>query len=150
MRDNSTIPWIVLVICVALAFAAFAYPMYVIRPFRAQGERELAAALAVRTWGPPLATAAALIATTLCALSWRVARRASKGWAAGLAAIAIVFAGLSYVNVYERMFHRIDSPQTLPAREAKIDGRRYGACHPGRRAFARLPDTHDGLSPPGE
>ncbi len=35
----------------AVAFGCVAYPMYVIRPFRAQGSTELAVALVVRAWG---------------------------------------------------------------------------------------------------
>ena len=115
--------WVLLAACAALAFAAFAYPMYVIRPFRAQSARELAAALAVRSWGPPVATAAAIVALLLSAFLWRTTRRASMRALSTLATLpAIAFAALAHVNVYEIMFHRIDSPQTVSASEAKLDG----------------------------
>ncbi len=40
-----------LAVMTAVAFGCVAYPMYVIRPFRAQGSTELAVALVVRAWG---------------------------------------------------------------------------------------------------
>ena len=115
--------WALLAACTALAFTAFAYPMYVVRPFRAQGASELAAALVVRRWGPPVATAAAVVAVLLSALLWRTTKRASMRTLSAFATFpAIAFAALSHVNVYEMMFHRIDSVQTMPASEAKLDG----------------------------
>ncbi|MDZ4799661.1 MAG: hypothetical protein SGI92_15990 [Bryobacteraceae bacterium] len=42
--------------CLAVALLAAGYPMYAIRPFRAQGADELAVALVVRNWAPTLGT----------------------------------------------------------------------------------------------
>src|SRR5437588_140365 len=104
-KISRRLAWILLAVTAAVAFAAFAYPIYVMRPFRAQGTRELAAALAVRSWGPPLATAAALLALLLSARLWRTTRRASMRAVSTLAAFpAIVFAVLAHVNVFEMMF----------------------------------------------
>lgn len=108
-------------VCASLAFCAFAYPMYVIRPFRAQGTRELAVALVLRTWGPPIAIAAAIVAVTIWMILWQSSRRGTKAWSTSLVLVTLLFAGLAHINVYEMMFHRVDSPQVLPAREAKID-----------------------------
>ena len=53
MLGSRRLSWLLLLTFAVVAFLASAYPMYVIRPFRAQGSRELALALAVRDWGPP-------------------------------------------------------------------------------------------------
>ena len=96
--------------------------MYVIRPFRAQGASELTAALIVRRWGPPLAAFAAIIALVVSVFLWRTTRRTAIKAVSTLAAIlTVAFAALSHVNVYEIMFHRIDSPQTTSASEAKLE-----------------------------
>jgi hypothetical protein len=39
--------WILVLACLAVSLFCVAYPIYVTRPFRAQGARELMAALAV-------------------------------------------------------------------------------------------------------
>lgn len=115
--------WIVLALCVCTAVFAAAYPMYVIRPFRAQGAGELVAALLVRHYGPFFAVAGAAGSILTAALLWRSSPRKS---ARSAAAIATALAGLSavftHVNVFERMFPRIDAPEVVAASEAKIDG----------------------------
>ena len=122
MTVNRKHAWTLLATCFALAFAAFAYPMYVIRPFRPQGAGELAAALAVRNWGPPAAIVAGIAAVLLSISLWRTTQRAAMRALSTVAAfLTIAFAALSHVNVFEIMFHRIDSPQTIAASEAKLD-----------------------------
>jgi len=115
---NRKLAWTLLTLCSALAFTVFAYPLYVIRPFRAQGPGELAAALAIHQWGPLLALMAAVVAILLTVLMWRSAKRIAF---AAVMMLTVAFAAVSRINVYEIMFHRIDSPQTIPAAEAKID-----------------------------
>jgi hypothetical protein len=117
MPVNRNFAWTLLRLCAALAFTVLAYPLYVIRPFRAQGPGELAAALAIHQWGPLLSAIASAGAILLTILMWRTAKRT----ALALTTFTIAFAALSQINVYEIMFHRIASPQTMPAAEAKID-----------------------------
>ena len=106
-----------------VAFACFAFPLYVIRPFRAQGNRELAIALAVRGWGPWLAAACACISLAPLALLWK---SRIGGWsrtgAVFLFLLAGGFAALSRVNVYELMFHPDPAPGFVAADKAKVDG----------------------------
>jgi hypothetical protein len=118
MPVNRKLAWTLLTLCAALAFTVFAYPLYVIRPFRAQGSGELAAALAIHQWGPLLGVIAASMAVLLTVLMWRSAKRIAF---AAVMLLTVALAVLSRINVYEIMFHRIDSPQTMPAAEAKID-----------------------------
>src|SRR5688500_4129705 len=103
--------WSLLTLCAVLACLALAYPMYVIRPFRGQSENELLLALAVKRWAPLLGTAAAVLAIFCAALVWRSARHAwSRLLCSAAGLITVLFAVLTQVNVYEKMFHRIDVP----------------------------------------
>jgi len=123
MFANRKRAWALLATCAVLAFTAFAYPMFVIRPFRAQGARELAAALVIRRWGPPVAAVAAILTILVSVFLWRTTqRRAIRALSTFATLLTIFFAILAHINVYELMFHPIGSPQTMPANEAKIDG----------------------------
>ena len=114
--------WIALGVLGLVALVVFAYPLYVIRPFRAQGARELAVALAVRSWAPWVARCAALGALAAAFLLWR---RNSQWRPRTIAAFAEVltvgFAALAHVNVYELMFHRIDAPEFIAGNDVKLD-----------------------------
>jgi hypothetical protein len=122
MIMNRTLARVVLVACLCVAVFVLAYPIYVIRPFRAQGATELAGALVVRSSATLLSGVAAALAIAVTALSWRrLQRTSSRVVTATLTALTVLFASLTHVNVYERMFHRIDSPDVLPASEAKLD-----------------------------
>ena len=119
---NRKLLWSVLAVCAGIAMGAVAYPMYVIRPFRAQGASELAAALLVRRYGPVIAVVAAVAAVAAALLLWRESRRwFGRIAAVALAALAGLFAALAHVNVFELMFHRIDGPDAVAAAEAKLD-----------------------------
>ncbi len=114
--------WLTLAgLCLA-ALACFAFPMYVIQPFRAQGARELAMALAVRRWGPWLAIACSGIGLAVSVVLWkRDNRRGAHAAIATLAVMTGAFAGLSRVNVYERMFHPVDNPGFVAAQKAPVE-----------------------------
>ena len=114
--------WSVLVVGALVAFGAFAIPMYVIRPFRAQGATELAIALVVRRWGPWAAIAFAIPGLAMMVSLWRGA----NGWlaratATALALFTLLFTALSQVNIYELMFHPAGRPQFTLAEQATID-----------------------------
>ena len=102
----------------ALAFVCVAYPMYVIRPFRAQGATELAIALFVRAWGPTLAIACTIASVALLVRFWSRIHKA----AIVLPVLTAIFAALGQVNIFERMFRPIDALATLPASQAQVDG----------------------------
>ena len=126
MNDNhrrKIICLLVLAGCLGIAFFCLAYPIYVIRPFRRQGAGELAAALVLLRFRPVamvLCIAVALFATTLY---WRIQHRTLLRIVAALAAAGVcLFAGLSSINIYEKMFHPLGRPAFVPAAEAKLDG----------------------------
>jgi hypothetical protein len=103
------------------------YPIYVIRPFRAQGARELAAALVVSRWRPLLTVVSALVAVWAAIAYWRAPARTApvRTWRRILAAVGAVFvcvlAALGRVNIYELMFHPVDHPAFAAAAEVKLD-----------------------------
>lgn len=112
--------WVLWMLSLLVALACLAYPLYVIRPFRAQGAAELQLALAVTRVAFPVAASAAAAAVLLSVLLW-TPRRATRLVAVSGASLACLFAALTRVNVYEIMFHRIDAPAFSPAAEAPVD-----------------------------
>jgi hypothetical protein len=119
---NRKLLWAALSLCASVAFVALIYPIYVIRPFRAQGEDELAMALTLKHWAPAAAFVAAVGSALAAGLLWRTSPRAmSRAMALALAGFAAIFAALTHINVYELMFHRIDAPQAIAAADAKLE-----------------------------
>jgi hypothetical protein len=113
---------LLVIACSLLSFVCFAVPLYVIRPFRQQGVRELAVALFVKQIGPRLSVVCALVALATVILSWRQMR----GWltrSAMAAALLLALGGayLSRVNVYELMFHPLGTPRFEAGKDAHID-----------------------------
>jgi amino acid transporter len=112
----------ILLCCLALSLICVVYPIYVIRPFRAQGARELAAALVVmrfRSAALLISVAAALAALVLY---WRSQPRRWRRVLPTLgAAFVCVLAALARVNIYELMFHPDDRPSFAGASATKLD-----------------------------
>jgi Protein of unknown function (DUF3179) len=103
-------------------FACFAYPMYVIRPFRYQGARELAVALAVKQAAPIVTILCAAIAAICLVVFWPRFRWGRRTLAVLFALVACGSIWLSRFNVYEQlMFHSMGTPAVEPAETAKID-----------------------------
>ncbi len=113
---------LLLLFCLALSVASLVYPIYVIRPFRAQGSRELLVALSVVRWRPLIMTSCAVIAVAAAIPLWRRPvgwiRRAAVLLSA-LTACALILLGR--VNVYEIMFHPNERPSFLLASQSKLD-----------------------------
>jgi len=114
----------VLLACLAVSLVLVAYPLYVIRPFRAQGARELTAALVVTRFGPLLTAVSALAAVVAAIVYWRAQAAMSKRLlVAGSAMLVCVLAVLARVNVFEAlMFHPIEQPAFAAAKDVKLDG----------------------------
>ena len=120
---SDRIPWILmLVVCLAVSLLCVVYPIYVIRPFRSQGARELAAALVVMRYQPLITVISALVALGVGVAYWRLqAQKWRRVLAAVGAGFVCVLAVLARVNVYELMFHPIDHPAFVAASEVKLD-----------------------------
>jgi hypothetical protein len=124
MRNLSRARWIfVLLACLAVALICVAYPIYVIRPFRAQGTRELMLALEVSRMRGWLTVVSALIAIGAAIAYWRAQTRSAPRIFAAAGAVAVCgLALLARVNVYEQlMFHALDHREFVAASAAKLD-----------------------------
>ena len=112
----------ILLTSLALSLALVVYPIYVIRPFRAQGARELAVALVVlrfRTAATLISGAAALAALVVY---WRTQPgKWRRIFVTAGAAFVCVLAALARVNIYELMFHPDDRPSFAAASQTKLD-----------------------------
>jgi len=114
----------VLLVSLTLSLIAVVYPVYVIRPFRTQGARELAAALVVMRWRPAITVISALAALAMLAGYWRwELRRWPRILAAAGAGLVCLLAALARVNIYELMFHPDTRPAFLAASQVRLDGR---------------------------
>jgi hypothetical protein len=114
--------WLALIGLFLAAFLCFAYPMYVIRPFRVQGATELAIALVVKRWGPPLAILCAALSLTALVAMWRRVGIGARIGAVPLVLLTIAFAWLNRVNVYELMFHPVPKAGFVAADKAPVEG----------------------------
>jgi hypothetical protein len=108
-------------VCAAVSAACVAIPMFVIRPFRPQGPRELEIALAARHVGPWFAGLCAAAVLMLAIRVWKITRRGTRVTLAALVLVAIAGAVLTHVNIFEKMFHPYDSPAFESADAVKMD-----------------------------
>jgi hypothetical protein len=116
--------WVaVLLACLAVSLISVAYPMYVIRPFRAQGARELTAALEVARFGRVLTVVSALAAVAAAIAYWRGRPSAPRRTMVAAGAMLVcVLAVLARVNPYELLlFHPLEHPEFTAAANAKLD-----------------------------
>jgi hypothetical protein len=110
------------VLLALVAAMCFAYPMYVIRPFRHQGATELAAALAIIQIRPWLSAISAVLCLIVTVVAWRgIPGKLARGVAVAAVLIAVASCYLSRINVYELMFHPAGQPQFEAADRAKVD-----------------------------
>jgi hypothetical protein len=108
-------------VCALAGLALFAVPMYVIWPFRSQGARELAAALAIKQAGPWLSIGFAALAVAALASFWHAWRRGRRTVGIIFTVLAVSAIALTRFNMYERMFHPIGAPTAESASTAKVD-----------------------------
>ena len=107
----------------AISLFFLAYPLYVIRPFRHQGPRELAVALQVLRFRPGIEMICVVSALLAGFLYWRAQPKTLRriGFLTAVALVCL-FAGLSRINVYEIMFHPMGRPNFAAAGDTKLDG----------------------------
>src|ERR1700733_12653641 len=122
-RSDGTRWTLVLLACLAVSLALVAYPLYVIRPFRAQGARELTVALMVSRFAPLLTAVSALAAVVAAIACWRTqASLLGRVFMAASAMLVCVLAVLARVNVFEAvMFHPVEHPAFAAAQDVKLD-----------------------------
>lgn len=112
---------LLLLACLVLSVIAVAYPMYVIRPFRPQGPRELPIALLVMRIRAILTLASAVAGIAVVSAYWRAQhRKLRRVLAVAGAGFVCLLAALARVNVYELMFHPVDHPSFDPVAQSKL------------------------------
>jgi hypothetical protein len=116
-----TRPVLLLTAILLFAFFFLAYPVYVIRPFRYQGPRELAAALLVTQYRPYLEILLSAAALFLLITAWRRVTAWRKSMLVLLTLLVLACELLSRVNVYEKMFHPLEQPAFSAAAQSKLD-----------------------------
>lgn len=104
-----------------VSLACFVYPMYVIRPFRHQGETELGIALFVKQIGPWLSAACAALGLAVLVYAWPRTRWVARSSAVLALLLAIGGVYLARLNVYELMFHPAGAPQFQSVDRAHLD-----------------------------
>ena len=120
-RQRLAYSWFLITLLVVSA-AGVAYPLYVIRPFRHQGPRELAVALTVIQIRSIVEGICVVLALAGLAWYWRVERgRKQRILATVGTGFVCAFAVLSHVNVYELMFHPDAHPLFASIQQVKID-----------------------------
>ena len=108
--------------CLVASLLCLVYPVYVIRPFRAQGVRELAAALFVLRFRFLVIGASVIFAVAAVIRYWRLQPRRWPRAGAILGGLLVcAFAVLSRVNVYQLMFHPLGAPAFVSAADSKLD-----------------------------
>jgi hypothetical protein len=121
-QRNRRVSVAVLLACVTLSLACVVYPFYVIRPFRAQGARELAIALVMMRFRAVATLISGVAALAALLLYWRAQpRRWRRVFATAGAVFVCVLASLARVNIYELMFHPDDRPSFAAASGTKLD-----------------------------
>ncbi len=124
MQPSNGPRWILLLLaCLAVSLVAVAYPIYVIRPFRAQGARELAAALVVSRYGPVLTAFLALVAVAAAIANWRASAPMSRRTLVAAGAMLVcILAVAAHANVYELLlFHPLEHPVFAAVHDVKLD-----------------------------
>ncbi len=111
-----------IVLLALIAAACFAYPLYVIWPFRRQGPSELAMALGMLQVRPWLSILSGALCLLLAVLAWpKIQGKVARSIAVASVLIAAAGCYLSRVNIYEIMFHPAGRPQFESAERAKLD-----------------------------
>ncbi len=115
--------FVVFTLLALLSLGCFAYPFYVISPFRSQGARELKLALFITQIGPWLSLFCAVACLALLVYAWsRMQGRLRRAAAVVCVVFAALGAFLTRFNLYEQMlFHPIAGPQFEAANRSRID-----------------------------
>ena len=105
--------------CAVTASALFLIPAWIIQPFRAQDQGQLALALTLRRVAP-LATVIVLLVGVVSAIYMR-----PRGWRAVLTGFCLVVtavaAAATRINYFELMFHPNAAPTYVALRDAQVD-----------------------------
>ncbi len=121
-RLRNLVPGCCLFLASVAALALALYPIYVIRPFRAQKPAALQRALWVLMHDKAILVALFVLVTLLALLAWRRAGWVARLLLAPAMGIALIAAAAAWFNPYEQMmFHPFGEPRYVTIRQAGID-----------------------------
>lgn len=110
------------VACGLISLFCVLTPLAVMNPFRSQGSREFAFAMAVLKAGPIISALCALVAILAMIRAWPGATRTRSRVGLGLCLfLAVAGAGLTRINVFEILFHPYLSPGFGSADSVSLD-----------------------------
>lgn len=115
--------WLALLITVLVVLTIVAGPVWIVQPFKAQTERGLTAALAMRRWSPIVTLAALVAAFALVVWLWRGSRR----WFAKVALVILLLpliaaAWFARQNHFEWMFNPLTNTAYAKPGDASFTG----------------------------
>ena len=110
-------------VAVVVALAALVTPVWVMRPFRSQGETELAVALTTLRVAPWVLAGAVALALWMVVRAWPMVPRRGLGWARRVGTVltlllVLAAAALSRINPYEQMFAPLPGPTFVAVAQA--------------------------------
>lgn len=123
-RKQQRILLSLLLLLAVIAIGSLAYPVYVIRPFRTQGEHELALSLLLRRWSFAVASICTVLSALFAIILWRQSDRAHSTFARATAVVLVFLtaatSALTRVNIFEKMFHPVTAANFVSASSAGI------------------------------
>lgn len=114
--------WVLFFLIVLSGLALVAAPVWIIQPFKAQTERGLAIAYAMRSWSPVITIVAVIISFLLAGWLWRGTRWFAKAALVVLLLPLLAATWFARQNHFEWMFHPLPRAAYANANEASFIG----------------------------
>ena len=114
--------WVLFFLIVLSGLVIVAAPVWIIQPFKAQTERGLAIAYAMRRWSPVITIGAVIISFLLVAWLWRGTRWFAKAALVILLLPLLAATWFARQNHFEWMFHPLPRAAYANANEASFIG----------------------------
>jgi len=118
LSKNRRGAWVLFLLIVLSGLAIVAAPVWIIQPFKAQTDRGLAIAFAMRRWSPVITIVAVIISFLLVGWLWRGTRWFAKAALVILLLPLLAATWFARQNHFEWMFHPLPRAAYANANEA--------------------------------
>ena len=122
LSKNRRGAWVLFLLIVLSGIAIVAAPVWIIQPFKAQTDRGLAIAFAMRRWSPVITIVAVIISFLLVGWLWRGTRWFAKAALVILLLPLLAATWFARQNHFEWMFHPLPRAAYANANEAAFIG----------------------------
>jgi uncharacterized protein DUF3179 len=119
---NRRFAWLLLLLVVLAALVVVVAPVWIIQPFKAQTDREVAISYALRRWSPIITIAAVIISAFIIAGLWRGTRWFAKGALVIVMLPLLATTWFARQNHFEWMFHPLPHAAYANANEVSFVG----------------------------